>query len=155
MFGIGTTELMVILLLALLVLGPSRLPGAASGIAKAIREFRKAARDITSQLDVDDSVTQPFQELRSALSDQPGPLPRIRPPEQAPIPVTGQGAMATGAAHEISPLDEAAASASAPSHAVPAVPAAVTPTATASGDHASPESATPVPPIAPSSTAQG
>lgn len=92
MFDIGGNELMIILVVALLVLGPTRLPDVATGIARALREFRKAARDITAQLEIDESVAKPFHELRSALQDLPASLPRINAPEHAPVPVGGNAA---------------------------------------------------------------
>jgi sec-independent protein translocase protein TatB len=48
MFGIGPTELIVILVIALLVLGPKRLP---SGLGKGLAEFRRATADINAELD--------------------------------------------------------------------------------------------------------
>ncbi len=50
MFGsIGIPELIVILVVALLVFGPRRLPEIGKTIGKAIREFKKASRDIQDQ----------------------------------------------------------------------------------------------------------
>jgi Tat protein translocase TatB subunit len=45
-FGIGVSELLVIFLVALLVLGPERLPEAARTLAKLFGEFRKASDDL-------------------------------------------------------------------------------------------------------------
>ena len=73
MFGLGPTELIVILVLALVLLGPKKLPDVASGLGKAIRQFRKATQDLTSQLDIDDEVKQPFRELKAAIRDEPPP----------------------------------------------------------------------------------
>lgn len=50
MFGIGVSELLVIFLVALLVLGPERLPAAARTLAKLFGEFRKATDDLRSGL---------------------------------------------------------------------------------------------------------
>ncbi|MCS7172206.1 MAG: twin-arginine translocase TatA/TatE family subunit [Armatimonadetes bacterium] len=44
-FGIGTTELVVILLIALLIFGPSRLAGIGSSLGRAIRDFRRTMRE--------------------------------------------------------------------------------------------------------------
>src|SRR5947209_6546662 len=73
MFGLGMGELLVILVLALLFLGPSKLPEVASTLGKAIRSFRKATSDLTDQLEVDESVKQPLRELKAALRDEPAP----------------------------------------------------------------------------------
>lgn len=46
MFGIGFQELLLIFLIVLLLFGSSRLPEIARSLGKAIREFKKASRDI-------------------------------------------------------------------------------------------------------------
>lgn len=51
MFGIGPTELVVILVVALLVLGPKRLPEIARALGKGLAEFRRATADVTSEID--------------------------------------------------------------------------------------------------------
>jgi len=47
---IGLPELIVILVVALLVLGPKRLPEVARSLGKGLAEFRKAARDVETQV---------------------------------------------------------------------------------------------------------
>jgi TatA/E family protein of Tat protein translocase len=81
MFGLGPTELIVILVLALLVLGPSRIPEVASSLGKAIRGFRRASKELREQIDIDDEVRRPLEDLRAALRDEPIPLP---PPPPSP-----------------------------------------------------------------------
>jgi len=51
MFGIGPTELMVILAVALIVLGPKRLPELARSLGKGLAEFKRATNDIKHQID--------------------------------------------------------------------------------------------------------
>jgi len=46
MFGIGMPELLIILGLALVILGPKRLPGLAKGLGRAIREFKDATNEM-------------------------------------------------------------------------------------------------------------
>jgi len=41
MFGLGVPELLVILVSALVIFGPSKLPQIGSGLGKAIRDFKK------------------------------------------------------------------------------------------------------------------
>lgn len=51
MFGIGAPELVVILVVALVVLGPKRLPELAKGLGRTLGEFRRATSGITEELD--------------------------------------------------------------------------------------------------------
>ncbi|KUJ96333.1 MAG: Twin-arginine translocation protein, TatB subunit [Desulfonauticus sp. 38_4375] len=46
MFGIGSTELLVILVVALIVIGPSKLPEIARTLGKAMAEFKKVSTDV-------------------------------------------------------------------------------------------------------------
>jgi len=63
MFGIGTTELLVILFIILLVFGSKKLPELAQGLGKGIREFKKASNEIQDELDIN-------KPLRSADSEK-------------------------------------------------------------------------------------
>jgi len=45
MFGIGTSELLVIVVIGLIILGPSKLPGLFKSIGSGIREFRRSLLD--------------------------------------------------------------------------------------------------------------
>ena len=51
----GPLELVIILVIALLILGPGRLPDVGSALGKSIREFRKASSDIQESVKVDTS----------------------------------------------------------------------------------------------------
>ena len=88
MFGMGMTELLVIFAVALLVLGPKKLPELATGLGKAIREFRKATRDLSDQIEVDESVRRPIAELKAALRDEPIPRVPMKPLPVAAPPTT-------------------------------------------------------------------
>jgi sec-independent protein translocase protein TatA len=65
MFGLGVPELMVILVIALVVFGPSKLPQIGSGLGKAIRDFKKG---VTGG---DDEESD-----KDAKKDSPKDLPR-------------------------------------------------------------------------------
>ncbi len=54
MFGIGFPELLVILAIALIVLGPEQLPQVARKIAGFVNELRRAADEFKSEFDVDE-----------------------------------------------------------------------------------------------------
>jgi TatA/E family protein of Tat protein translocase len=92
MFGLGMGELLVIMAIALILLGPKRLPDVATSLGKAIRSFRKATRDLTSQLEIDEDVKAPLRELQSALRDEPAPVrPLVMttpPPQTTPTAAT-------------------------------------------------------------------
>jgi sec-independent protein translocase protein TatA len=51
--NIGPIELIIILVIALIVIGPGRLPDVGAALGKSIREFRKASTDITDAARVD------------------------------------------------------------------------------------------------------
>jgi sec-independent protein translocase protein TatA len=42
MFGLGMQELVIILVIALVIFGPTKLPQIGSGLGKAIRDFKRA-----------------------------------------------------------------------------------------------------------------
>ena len=50
MFDIGFPELLLILVIALIVFGPKRLPEIGSAIGKGLREFRQASTALTQEL---------------------------------------------------------------------------------------------------------
>jgi len=45
MFGLGIQELLIILVIALVIFGPSKLPQIGSGLGKAIRDFKKGVSE--------------------------------------------------------------------------------------------------------------
>lgn len=51
MFNIGTSELLIILVLALIILGPGKLPEVGSALGKALGEFKKALRDVRDDVE--------------------------------------------------------------------------------------------------------
>lgn len=57
MFGLGLGEILVIFILALLFLGPKKLPELAKGLGKGIREFQKAKNDILEEPQVESQKT--------------------------------------------------------------------------------------------------
>ena len=69
MLGLGMGELMLILAIALLLLGPSKLPALASGLGKAIRSFKKATSGVADELGIEDSAT-PIRDLDVGRSPQ-------------------------------------------------------------------------------------
>ena len=64
MFGIGPMELLLILVVALLVLGPKRMPELARTMGKGLAEFRRASNDLRQTLALDELQN----ELRDGLA---------------------------------------------------------------------------------------
>jgi TatA/E family protein of Tat protein translocase len=50
MFGIGTPELLIILIVALIIFGPKNLPSMGRALGRAIREFRKATQELKHEI---------------------------------------------------------------------------------------------------------
>jgi len=70
MFGLSFWELAMILVVALLVLGPKRLPGLAKSVGKGLRELRRASSDLRSAIEEPlEEVRRPLQDLRDDLMD--------------------------------------------------------------------------------------
>jgi sec-independent protein translocase protein TatA len=58
MFGLGATEVVVILVIALIFIGPKKLPELAKGLGKGLREFQKAKDDLMTQVNQEVEDTQ-------------------------------------------------------------------------------------------------
>ena len=54
MFGFGGAEIGILFLILLLIFGPSQIPKMARGVGQALREFRKAQRQITDEINQDE-----------------------------------------------------------------------------------------------------
>ena len=67
MFGIGGSEILVILIVALIFLGPEQLPDAATKISKAVRELRKQTREVQQTIENDTEIGGAIRDLKSAL----------------------------------------------------------------------------------------
>lgn len=57
--NIGAPELIIILIIALIVLGPGKLPDVAASLGKSLREFRRAASDVSDAAKVDAPAPTP------------------------------------------------------------------------------------------------
>lgn len=69
-------EITIILVLALIFLGPKKLPDLASGLGKLIREIRKTTSDVKNEIQLDDAIRRPLEELREAVTLPPEELKR-------------------------------------------------------------------------------
>lgn len=77
MFGIGTGELIVIAIIALIALGPERLPTVLRTLGRASREIKKATQDLRQHTGIDELLHD------DALRD---PLRRNAPPARKLAP---------------------------------------------------------------------
>lgn len=66
MFGIGFTELLLILVIALIVLGPEKLPDLAKALGRAFAEFKKASEELKKSIEVPDNPPGPKPEKYSS-----------------------------------------------------------------------------------------
>src|SRR5580765_4446816 len=76
MFNLGMGEITLILVLALLILGPGKLPEMATTLGRLIRQIRKATADVKNEIVLDDTFRKPFEELRDAVTLAPEELKR-------------------------------------------------------------------------------
>jgi Tat protein translocase TatB subunit len=101
MFNIGPLELIVILLVALLVVGPKRLPEMSRTIGKSLRELRKTTEDMrrSIEFDIEDDQEDP---PAPPLEEPPtGPEPKQpQPPDRPDLPIPTQEPPPTGSAAE-------------------------------------------------------
>ena len=101
MFGLGVPELIFILLLALLIFGPKRLPEIGRTLGKGMSEFRKASNELTRSLNTElalDETPEPpavrtnrMEALRAPRAPQIAEAPALEaeeipaPPSNTPI----------------------------------------------------------------------
>jgi sec-independent protein translocase protein TatB len=96
MFGMGGTEIIVILIVALLFLGPDKLPEAAKSISKGIRDLKKQSRVLQRTIEDDEHIGGAIRDLKSALRGEDEPIrpAPLKPPKQLVEPVTAVAALA-------------------------------------------------------------
>ena len=57
MFGLGMPEILLILAIALIIIGPKKLPDLAKTLGRAMGEFKRSAQDFKKSIDIDTTVT--------------------------------------------------------------------------------------------------
>jgi sec-independent protein translocase protein TatB len=71
MFGIGSTELIVILVVALLVLGPKKLPEIARSLGKGMAEFRRMSTDVKRTIEMESDRSE--EKRKKEVKEEPFP----------------------------------------------------------------------------------
>ena len=72
MFGIGMPEMLMILAIALIVIGPKKLPDLAKSLGRAMREFKRATSEFKETLAVDNEITdvkKAFDDINTDIKD--------------------------------------------------------------------------------------
>ena len=104
MFGIGTPELLVILIVALIVLGPKRLPEVARALGKGLAELRRATSGLSEELQNARIMLE--QEAQAAVHKPATPPASAAPASAAPAPLQAPAAPAGVARETSTQVDE-------------------------------------------------
>lgn len=79
---IGWSELIVLLALALILLGPRRLPEIANALGRSLREFRRALNEVQDELRRETQVSpMPWNKKFEPFFDPPSKPPEPEPPQ--------------------------------------------------------------------------
>jgi sec-independent protein translocase protein TatA len=91
MFGIGMQEILVVLVIALVVIGPKKLPELAKSLGKGYGEFRRAFEEMKNTINVDVKTEEEKENLRrihESDASTPPPAPEAMPePSVTPAPI--------------------------------------------------------------------
>ena len=68
MFGIGMPELIMVLVIALIVIGPKKLPDLARALGRGIAEFKKATNEVKANLEIGE-VEEELRDMKEELAD--------------------------------------------------------------------------------------
>jgi TatA/E family protein of Tat protein translocase len=103
-FNVGPLELVIVLVIALLVIGPRRLPEMGNSLGKTIREFRKASSDVTDAVSLEPESKPVAQQAAATPAAAPT---ATSPSSESPAPAAPAAEPAASA--EAPPAESAAA----------------------------------------------
>lgn len=87
MFGLGHgPELIIVLVIALIVLGPGKIPEIAQMLGKGLRELRQASADLQKTFDVNELINPSPPTPPPPPAPEPAPIEALRPSVQAEQP---------------------------------------------------------------------
>jgi len=95
MFGIGTPELIIILVIALVVMGPQKLPEIASALGKGIAQFKKASTDFRNGIEQEARLAEE-KERRAREEELAAQKVAQAQPADAPASGAGDGGATRG-----------------------------------------------------------
>jgi Tat protein translocase TatB subunit len=107
MFGIGMPELILIAVVALIVLGPKKLPDLAKSMGRAVREFKKATSELKDTLQVDGEFTEVKKAFTEFQSDVNKTIQSEAGGADKPAVGTAAAAATVAAAAAIAPAETA------------------------------------------------
>jgi len=112
MFGMGGSEILVILIVALLFLGPDKLPDAAKKISKGIRDIKRQSRALQQTIEDDEHIGGAIRDIKSALRGDEEPVRRpirAKPVEAKALEATVAVATAAALPNPDAPAEDALA----------------------------------------------
>lgn len=103
MFGIGMPEMLLILAVALIVIGPKKLPDLAKSLGRALGEFKRATSDLKESIQAETGLDEVRDTLKETQTDIKKTLLADETPK-APPQSTENKIQTDGAAPEDTPL---------------------------------------------------
>lgn len=91
MFGIGSTELIIILIVALIVIGPAKLPEMAKSLGKALGEFRRVSTDVKRTIEMEAEQSEQKEKTAQAKKELFPDEAKAEPQPAEPKPDAASG----------------------------------------------------------------
>jgi len=86
MFGIGSTELIMILLVVLIVLGPKRFPEIARALGRKYRQIQRSLEDLRDNIDLEAMAEEQEEKEKDAGRPESQPGPESKPDDISGAP---------------------------------------------------------------------